>query len=166
MFALFNACSNRDRIGKLWKRWKILRRSGAHRRPPVGSRGNVPVGSGDSKEDTNRNCVQCQWLSRVSRVSYEWQQWKPKGSYWQSVSWYFEPSQPQRITSRPKTMFNLSPIYSARKSSNHKLFTHPSINPDSNPHKKKPKKNHKHRTKFFRSISPFSTAPVKKCAYG
>ena len=38
------------------------------------------------------------------------------------VSWYFEPSQPQRITSWLKTMFNLSPIYSARKSSNHKLF--------------------------------------------
>ena len=37
------------------------------------------------------------------------------------VSWYFEPSQPQRVTSWLKTMFNLSPIYSARKSSNHKL---------------------------------------------
>ena len=32
------------------------------------------------------------------------------------VSLYFEPSQPQRITSRLKTMFKLSPIYSARKS--------------------------------------------------
>ena len=31
------------------------------------------------------------------------------------VSWYFEPSQPQRITSWLKTMFNLSPIYSAPK---------------------------------------------------
>ena len=37
------------------------------------------------------------------------------------VSWYFEPSQPQRVTSWLKTMFNLSPIYSAHKSSNHKL---------------------------------------------
>ena len=41
---------------------------------------------------------------------------------WQPlVSWYFEPSQPQRITSQPKTTFTLSPIYSACKSSNHKL---------------------------------------------
>ena len=31
------------------------------------------------------------------------------------VSWYFEPSQPQRITPGLKTMFNLSPIYSARQ---------------------------------------------------
>ena len=30
------------------------------------------------------------------------------------VSWYFEPSQPQRVTSRLKTMFSPSPIYSAR----------------------------------------------------
>ena len=39
----------------------------------------------------------------------------------QLVSWYFERSQPQRITSRLKTMFHLSPIYSAHKPSNHKL---------------------------------------------
>ena len=37
------------------------------------------------------------------------------------VSLYFEPSQIQKVTSWLKTMFNLSPIYSARKSSNHKL---------------------------------------------
>ena len=40
----------------------------------------------------------------------------------QLVSWYFELSQPKKITSRLKTMFNLSPIYSARKSSNRKLI--------------------------------------------
>ena len=35
------------------------------------------------------------------------------------VSWYFEPSQPQRTTSGLKTNYNLSPIfYPARKSSN------------------------------------------------
>ena len=45
------------------------------------------------------------------------------------VNWYFETSQPQRITSRLKTMFNLSPIYSARKLSNHKLFKNHKINP-------------------------------------
>ena len=45
------------------------------------------------------------------------------------INWYFEPSQPQRITSRLKTMFNLSPIYSTRKSSNHKLFKNHEISP-------------------------------------
>ena len=33
----------------------------------------------------------------------------------QLVSWYFELSQPQRITSGLKTMFNLSPTSSAHK---------------------------------------------------
>ena len=45
------------------------------------------------------------------------------------INWYFEPSQPQRITSRLKTMFSLSPIYSTRKSSNHKLFKNHEISP-------------------------------------
>ena len=45
------------------------------------------------------------------------------------VSWYFEPGQSQRITSWLKTMFNLSPIYFARKSSNHKLFKNHKISP-------------------------------------
>ena len=44
---------------------------------------------------------------------------------WQRVSyldnWYFEPSQPQRVPSWLKTMFNLSPICSAHKPSNHKF---------------------------------------------
>ena len=53
------------------------------------------------------------------------------------VSSYFEPSQPQRITSRPKTMFSLSPIYSARKLSNHKLSPNHNISPDTNPHRTK-----------------------------
>ena len=51
------------------------------------------------------------------------------------VSWYFEPSQPQRVTSWLKTMFNLSPIYSARKSSNHKLSINHIIIHDTNLHK-------------------------------
>ena len=38
-------------------------------------------------------------------------------------------SQPQRITSRLKAMFNLSPIYAARKPSNHKLFKNHKISP-------------------------------------
>ncbi|WP_419617253.1 hypothetical protein, partial [Thiolapillus sp.] len=53
------------------------------------------------------------------------------------VSWYFEPSQPQRATSWLKTMFNLSHIYSARKSSNHKLSINHKITHDTNLHKTK-----------------------------
>ncbi|WP_419582467.1 hypothetical protein, partial [Thiolapillus sp.] len=53
------------------------------------------------------------------------------------VSWYFEPSQPQRVTSWLKTMFNLSSIYSARKSSNHKLSINHKISHDTNLHKTK-----------------------------
>ena len=48
------------------------------------------------------------------------------------VSWHFEPSQPQRITSVLKTMCNLSPIYSACKSSNHKLSPNHKTSPDTN----------------------------------
>ena len=39
----------------------------------------------------------------------------------QLVSWCFEPSQPQRITSGLNTNFTLSPSYSFHKSSYHKL---------------------------------------------
>ena len=53
------------------------------------------------------------------------------------VSWYFEPSQPQRVTSWLKTMFNLTPIYSARKSTNHKLTINHKIRHDTNLHKTK-----------------------------
>ena len=41
----------------------------------------------------------------------------------QLVSWYFEPSQPQRITSGLKAMFSLFVIYSARKSPNYPKTT-------------------------------------------
>ena len=77
----------------------------------------------------------------------------------QLVGWYFEPSQPQRIiTSRLKTMFNLSAIYSARKSPNHKLSINHKINPDTNLHKTKHTCTHiKHKMSqffFYRSPSP------------
>ena len=78
------------------------------------------------------------------------------------VRWYFEPNQSQRITSRPKTMFNLCAVYSASKSSNHKLSKTHKISPDTNPHKTKNQKTHKHHTQNFRRVSPFSIAPVKK----
>ena len=48
------------------------------------------------------------------------------------VSWYFEPSQPQRIISGLKTNFRLSPIYSTHKSTNHKLSEIYKITPDTN----------------------------------
>ena len=48
-----------------------------------------------------------------------------------SVRWYFEPSQPQRIIiSGLKTYFNLSPSYSANKSSNQKISKICKISPD------------------------------------
>ena len=53
------------------------------------------------------------------------------------VSWYFELSQPQRITSWLKTMFNLSLIDFACKSSNQKLSPNHKISPDTNLHKAK-----------------------------
>ena len=61
---------------------------------------------------------------------------KTHGNFSYLVSWHFEPSQPQRVTSWLKTMFNLS-IYSARKSSNHKLFINHKISHDTNLHKTK-----------------------------
>ena len=39
------------------------------------------------------------------------------------VSWYFEPSQPQRITSELNTNFNQPPSYSNNKSLNHKSLS-------------------------------------------
>ena len=75
------------------------------------------------------------------------------------VSWYFEPSQPQRITLQLKTMFNLFPIYSARKPSNHKLSINHKINPDTIYIKQNI---HKHRTQIFRRMSPFGITPVKQ----
>ena len=68
-------------------------------------------------------------------------------------------SQPQKITSRLKTMFNLSPICSARKSSNHKLIQNYKICPDTKSHKQNI---HKHQTKIFRRISPFGITSLKK----
>ena len=51
------------------------------------------------------------------------------------VSWYSEPSQPQRITSGLKSTFNLSPIYSASQSSNHKFSNIYKISLNTNLHK-------------------------------
>ena len=74
------------------------------------------------------------------------------------VNWYFEPSQPQRITSRLKTMFNLSLIYSALKSSNHKLVKKHKISPvhksDFTQNKTYTKIEHKIFKELVPSVSP------------
>ena len=58
-------------------------------------------------------------------------------------------------------MFNLSPIYSALKSSNHKLFFLKTQNQSCT--QMYIKQNiHKHRKQNFRRISPFGTTPVEK----
>ena len=83
------------------------------------------------------------------------------------VSWYFEPSQPQRITSRPKTMFHLSPYllstqvikpqliqtHTHTKTKQPTKLTNKKINPD--------KQIHKYQTQNLRRISPFGIAPVE-----
>ena len=70
------------------------------------------------------------------------------------VSWYFEPSQPQRVTSWLKTMFNLSPIYSALKSPNHKLLKNHKIGPDTNLQKTYSSIKHKVFEELVPSVSP------------
>ena len=54
-------------------------------------------------------------------------------------------------------MFSLSPIYSACKSSNHKLPQNHKISPDTNLHN-----TYTNIKQNFRRISPFGIAPVKK----
>ena len=48
------------------------------------------------------------------------------------IRWYFEPSRTQRIISGLKTNFNLSPTYSAHKSSNQKPSKIHKLRPDTN----------------------------------
>ena len=72
-----------------------------------------------------------------------------------TVSWYFEPSQTQQITSGLKTNCNLSPIYYEHKSSNHKFSKIAKSIPKQIYIKQKI---HKHQTQNFRS-SPFGIAP-------
>ena len=73
------------------------------------------------------------------------------------VSWYPEPSQPQRTTSGLKTNFNLSSSHYAHKSSNHKFSKIHHISPDTNSHKVYTQT---WNTIFFLKISPFSILPL------
>ena len=67
-------------------------------------------------------------------------------------------SQPQRITSQLGTMFNLSPIYSACKSSDNKLAKNHKISPDTNLHKTYINIKHK----FFEELVPLVSPLLKK----
>ena len=76
------------------------------------------------------------------------------------ISWYFEPSQPEKIISGLKTNFNLFPNYSAHKSPNHKFCKIYKISPAT--YLKKIKHIHTNiKHNFVRRISPFGIAPVK-----
>ena len=58
------------------------------------------------------------------------------------------------MTSGLKTMFNLSPIYSARKSSNHKLSKNHKISPDTKLQKTYTNIKHKIFEELVRLVSP------------
>ena len=62
---------------------------------------------------------------------------------------------------RAKTNFNVSPTYSAHRSSNHKFPTNNNTKSVLIPIYIK-QNIHKRQTKKFRRIGPFGTAPVKK----
>ena len=78
----------------------------------------------------------------------------------QLVSWYFEPSQPQRITSGLKTNFKLSPIYYTYMSSNHKLSKNYKTSPDTTLHK--PNKTHTNIKLIFCEELVSSVLPLLK----
>ena len=99
------------------------------------------------------------FLNMSQAEASKWSLYRYTDNFNWLVSWYFEPCQPQRITSRPKTTFNLSPVYTARKSSNHKLSKIHKISPGTNPRKAKRCIN---ITQNFRRISPFRIAQLKK----
>ena len=72
--------------------------------------------------------------------------------------WYFEPSQPQRITSGLKQTSICLPIYYAHKSSNHKLSINHKISHDTNLHKTKQTQT---SDKIFQELVP-SVSPLLK----
>ena len=99
------------------------------------------------------------WPESLPRTNGQIDRRTIAGRYNLLVSWYFEPSQPQRVTSWLKTMFSPSPIYSARKSSNHKLSINHKISHDTNLHKTKHTQKIGH--KIFEELVP-SVSPLLK----
>ena len=74
------------------------------------------------------------------------------------VSWYSEPSQPQRTTSRLKrSICLLFTLHASHLTANYPKNTKSVL---SQTHIKQ--KIHKHQTQNFQGISPFGIAPVKK----
>ena len=83
------------------------------------------------------------------------------------VSWYFEPSQPQLITSGPKQtsvclLFTLHTSHETKFSKTNKQTSKQThiISPDTNLHQTK------YTQTSFRRSSPFGIAPVKKSTSG
>ena len=69
------------------------------------------------------------WISKFCQPHSRHYLWTQAHTVSYLVSWCFEPVQPQRIISGPKTNFSLSPSYSEHKSSNHKFYIY-KISPD------------------------------------
>ena len=77
---------------------------------------------------TNSDMMYLQWHEVAEQLLAE------QSNHLKLVSWYFVLSQPQRITLWLKTLFNLSPIHSVCKSSNHKSSKKHKISTDTNLH--------------------------------
>ena len=88
----------------------------------------------------------------------------------QLVSWYFEPSPPQRITSGLKqtSICLLFFLHTRHQTTNSQKTTTTKKKTPKNPHRISPNTNlhkqniHKYQTQHFWRISPFCFAPVKK----
>ena len=80
------------------------------------------------------------------------------------VSWYFEPSQPQRITSGLKTMLSLSPFFFffllSMQVIKPQIIQKQKISPDTNV--QKTYTSIKQKNNKIRRNSPFGIAPIKK----
>ena len=77
------------------------------------------------------------------------------------VRWHFEPRQPRTITSGLKTMFNLSPVYAASKSSHNKLSKNHKISPDTNLQKTYTKIKHRIFEELVPSVLPLLKKHVR-----
>ena len=111
------------------------------------TRGQTGFTTQSSNRKTNTTKGQANWSISHQSVIHCWE------IVSELVSWHFELNQPQRIT-QLKTMFNLSPVYSACKSSNHKLSQNYKISPDTNLHITYTNIKHKNFKELVPSVSP------------
>ena len=85
----------------------------------------------------------------------------PKDLYGKEVSWYFEPSQPQRITSRLEcSICLLFTLHASHQTTDYPETT--KLVPTQTHIKQNNNKIHKHQTQNFRRISPFELPLLKK----